>query len=113
MQTRQGRMRGTTNKLMHQVQVCGAIACSRVGIGRRRMGIDMNNAATLLSFARGLATWLSDWCVDIDSPKTHSRKLQHGTTGDQNACGFGQVVVVIEAQEGFMLMAAVVEDSGS
>ena len=50
---------------------------------------------------------------ELDEKAIHSRKLQHGTTGDQNACRFGQVVVVIEAQEGFTLMAAMVEDSGS
>ena len=32
---------------------------------------------------------------------------------DQNARGFGQVIVVIEAHEDFVLAVAVVKDSGS
>jgi hypothetical protein len=33
----------------------------------QHVGIDMNDTTTILSFARGLATWLSDQWIDINS----------------------------------------------
>ena len=52
------------------------------------MGINMNNAATGLSFIRGLATWLSDRCVNINNYKTVSYTAERSQQKSKTSWGW-------------------------